>query len=60
MGGRNPALFHDDGNYNSDRGTSGLLSTFFFLDGVPGGLEGRGFFLLVATGLGIGPSNVSV
>ena len=34
--------------------------TVFFLDEVPGGHDGRGFSLLVATGLGIGPSNASV
>ena len=33
---------------------------FFFFDGVPRGHDGLAFFVLVSTGLGIGPSNVSV
>ena len=36
MGERNPVLFHDDGSYS-------LEMIFFFPDGVPGGLDGRGF-----------------
>ena len=53
MGERNPVLFHDDGSYS-------LEMIFFFPDGVPGGLDGRGFFHMVATGLERGPSNASV
>ena len=60
MGGQNPALFHDYGSYNLVCGRSGLCTMFFFLDGVPRGHDGLAFFVLVSTGLGIGPSNVSV
>jgi hypothetical protein len=36
-----------------------LHALFFFLDGVPRGLDERGLYLLVMTGLGIGLSNAS-
>ena len=59
VGGRNPALFHDDGNCSSGFGTNALYLIFFFRGGVPGGLDGRGIFVMVSTSLGTGLNDAS-
>jgi hypothetical protein len=59
MGGRNPALFHDDGNCSSGFGMNVLYLMLFSRGGVPGGLDGRGIFVMVPTSLGTELSDAS-